>query len=57
MDLVCQYQPGKAAPQVNLMIKKIGEGQPTDDYITVTLKGVGIHSPESFVLLCRHNTG
>ena len=52
MDLVRHYQPGKAPPQVKLLIKKIGEGQPTDDNITVTLKGDGIHSPESFLLQC-----
>ena len=54
MDVVFQYQPRKAIPQVTLIIQKVGDGQPTERYITVDL--VGVDAPNSFLLECTPDT-
>ena len=54
MDVVFQYQPRKAIPQVTLIIQRVGDGQPTERYITVDL--VGVDAPNSFLLECTPDT-
>ena len=54
MDVVLQYQPGRAIPQVTLQIEWVGEGQPTERNVVVMLTGV--HSPKSFKLQCTPST-
>jgi len=54
MDVVLQYQPGRAIPQAILVIKWVGRGQPAEHNIAVMLRGV--HSPQSFLLQCTPNT-
>ena len=53
MDLVQEYQPGKAIPQILLKVKWTGEGTVVERDISIGLSGVS--SPNSFTLTCRVN--
>ena len=50
MDLVQEYQPGKAIPQILLKMKWRGEGAAVERDISIRLSGVS--SPNSFTLTC-----
>ena len=50
MDLVQEYQPGKAIPQILLKMKWRGEGAAVERDISIGLSGVS--SPNSFILTC-----
>ena len=53
MAAVLDYQPGRTIPQITMEIKKVGEGQAKDEYVTVELSGV--HEQTSLRLLCSHH--
>ena len=50
MDLVQEYQPGKAIPQILLKVKWTGEGTAVERDISIGLSGVSL--PNSFTLNC-----
>ena len=55
MDVVLDYQPGRVIPQITMQFECQEEEKPTENFVTVKLKGV--HEPASFHLMCPHNTG
>ena len=54
MDVVSDYQPGRAIPEIRMKIdrKQLGEGQSVQEHVVVELTGV--HQPASFCLNCTH---
>ena len=54
MDVVLEFQPGRAIPQISMEIShnRLGEGQPVHQRVEVELTGV--HEPTSFRLKCTH---